>query len=203
MKNNSIIGSQSSIKKLGLNENLTTLTHDGNFEEGAECEICFLLKEDNRILTPCGHSFCFTDIQKLPQPICPKCRKSFNVPQDGVSYMKDYYKNSHVERLLKSNTPIEISTNPEENSTKKCEECMKPAAVFCENCELYLCSSHEAIAHRLNSMKKHKRIQPSQRVDPIICDQHKKEIDIYCKQCDQLICSSNSFFHLLILLIEY
>lgn len=63
-------------------------------EEFLTCFICFEIYKDPKTL-PCLHSFCKDCIINLSQGTdgkysypCPICRESFQVPKDGVDYLK-------------------------------------------------------------------------------------------------------------------
>ena len=57
-------------------------THDFNEKEILECSICFDVIDDdkNKVITPCGHHFCFTcmakTFEKQEKGNCPMCRKN-------------------------------------------------------------------------------------------------------------------------------
>ncbi|XP_070578090.1 E3 ubiquitin-protein ligase TRIM56-like [Ptychodera flava] len=160
------------------------------------CGICSERYKNAKIL-PCLHSFCEPCLGKLAEKsgviTCPICRRSHELPDDGVS---------GIENNVFLNDLVQVLDSEEnDQGSRKCEGCRQGDQVQqCIECSLALCNNcvttHQQIpltrSHRLMSLveyQKAKSVDPVSVRPPVHCTNHSNyEIEFYCDTCDKAIC---------------
>ena len=186
-------------------------------ERSDECSICQLHFNDARILN-CGHEFCLLCIGKwiVNSPVsrassgidCPVCRQVTNspskdtVPASWANFLPKSERRIMTEGKNGQATKLEgvtLSCNPCETDSKTVQ-----AAVFCTDCQEYLCSDCLSSHKKLKITKGHTMIEIGRGAEVctevlelkqlLHCDQHQdKQYDIYCHDHEELVCTTCAF----------
>ena len=165
------------------------------------CPVCLEQFTDPRTL-PCLHSFCTGCLEKLHQEdgsrsiSCPTCRTPTDLPQQGIAaFPKAFYLNNFIEvqNLLKKASGKQKVV---------CDNCgpSEEAAVYCQECDKFICSFCNDAHKRWTSFSMHKVMSISEvsskatqmvstKPTPVMnCPTHDKQLDLYCVTCEQPIC---------------
>ncbi|XP_073713318.1 E3 ubiquitin-protein ligase TRIM16-like [Misgurnus anguillicaudatus] len=159
------------------------------------CSICLDLLKDP-VTIPCGHSYCMScitncwnqDDQKRNYS-CPQCRQTFNT-------RPDLNKNVVITEMVKmlKNTKLQAA-RPDHSYAEagdvKCDVCTErkhKAVKSCLVCLNSYCQTHFERHEELQSGKRHKVIDVTERLQQMICPQHEKLLEIYCKTDQLCIC---------------
>ena len=69
-----------------------------------------------------------------------------------------------------------------------CENnCGRCASLFCEKCEIQICTVCDALIHGNNSaLKRHPRVHLVDKLQ--ICEQHREAMRLFCSECTTLVC---------------
>ncbi|KAL3892157.1 hypothetical protein ACJMK2_004391 [Sinanodonta woodiana] len=156
-----------------------------------ECSICMDDFKSPKLIS-CHHSFCHKCLEDYVRANlrngrfdCPLCRKSVELPKEGVSgFQANFY----------------IDADNELKSEKmSCDLCGPKTVAFsrCLDCEENLCPSC-CHGHEKSKATKHHKISDLGTLDPemkgkirqrIFCDEHPdEEIKLVCQTCNVLIC---------------
>ena len=167
------------------------------------CPICCEVFDIPKSL-PCLHAFCLKCLQGYfkeksagDEVLCPMCRKSFQIPSDGLGCLQHHF---FIQQLLDvqkafSDEFVEVlcevcSEESEEDSDK-----IPTATVYCVDCSQKLCEQcsrpHRRMkggAHQLKPLGAEVE-QEVIKLRGSSCDKHKdKQVELYCHDCDQNIC---------------
>ncbi|CAL8235127.1 unnamed protein product [Arctogadus glacialis] len=154
-------------------------------EENFSCSIC-LDVFSSPVSTPCGHNFCRTCITKYwdeqVKYKCPVCNELFNTRPDLrvntlLSEMVDRFGTSV---LLKEQPCVE----PAEVPCDVCTGTQLMAVKSCLVCLISYCQTHLEPHQRVAGLKKHRLVEPMDRLEDRMCKKHDRLLELFC-QTDQ------------------
>ncbi|CAL8284253.1 unnamed protein product [Arctogadus glacialis] len=143
-------------------------------EENFSCSIC-LDVFSNPVSTACGHNFCRTCITKFwdeqVQYKCPVCNKLFNT-------RPDLQVNTFVSELADQiRTTVRVKEQPcVEPAEVPCDVCtgtQLKAVKSCLVCLISYCQTHLEPHHRVAGLKKHRLVEPMDRLEDLMLTDHK------------------------------
>ncbi|CAL8312422.1 unnamed protein product [Boreogadus saida] len=158
-------------------------------EENFSCSIC-LDVFSSPVSTPCGHNFCRTCITKFwdeqVKYKCPVCNELFNTRPDlRVNIL-------FSEMVDRFGTSLRVKEQP----------CVKPAEVPCDVCTgtqlkavksclmclISYCQTHLEPHHRVAGLKKHRLVEPMDRLDDRMCKKHDRLLELFCQTEQLCVC---------------
>ncbi|XP_059896973.1 E3 ubiquitin-protein ligase TRIM39-like isoform X1 [Gadus macrocephalus] len=158
-------------------------------EENFTCSIC-LDVFSSPVSTPCGHNFCRTCITKFwdgqVKYKCPVCNKLFNTRPDLrvnilISEMVDRFGTSlRVKEQLcvePGEVPCDVCTGTQLKAVKSCLMCLTS-----------YCQTHLEPHHRVAGLKKHRLVEPMDRLDDRMCKKHDRLLELFCQTEQVCVC---------------
>ncbi|XP_056437259.1 E3 ubiquitin-protein ligase TRIM39-like [Gadus chalcogrammus] len=158
-------------------------------EENFSCSIC-LDVFSSPVSTPCGHNFCRTCITKFwdeqVKYKCPVCNELFNTRPDLrvnilISEMVDRFGTSlRVKEqpcVEPAEVPCDVCTGTQLKAVKSCLMCLTS-----------YCQSHLEPHHRVAGLKKHRLVEPMDRLDDRMCKKHDRLLELFCKTEQVCVC---------------
>ncbi|XP_056443438.1 E3 ubiquitin-protein ligase TRIM39-like [Gadus chalcogrammus] len=158
-------------------------------EENFSCPIC-LDVFSSPVSTPCGHNFCRTCITKFwdeqVKYKCPVCNKIFDIRPD-----------------LQVNTLLsELATPFRKSLQAKKQRCVEPGEVPCDVCIgtqlkavksclvcfTSYCQTHLEPHQRVAGLKKHRLVEPMDRLEDRMCKKHDRLLELFCKTEQVFVC---------------
>ncbi|CAL8377072.1 unnamed protein product [Gadus morhua 'NCC'] len=160
-------------------------------EENFSCSIC-LDMFSSPVSTPCGHNFCRTCITKFwdeqVRYKCPVCNEHFHTRPDlRVNTLLS-------ELAAQFRTNVEVKEQPcVESSEVPCDVCtgtQLKAVKSCLVCLVSYCQTHLEPHQRVTVLKKHRLVEPMDRLEDRMCKKHDRLLELFCKTEQVCVCQS-------------
>ncbi|XP_059904995.1 tripartite motif-containing protein 16-like isoform X1 [Gadus macrocephalus] len=156
-------------------------------EENFSCPIC-LDVFNSPVTTPCGHNFCRTCITKFwdekVRYKCPVCNELFRTRPDLrvnilLVEMVDRFGVRVKEQpcVEPGEVPCDLCTGTQLKALKSCIVC------FTSYCQTHL-EPHQRVA----GLKKHRLVQPMDRLEDRMCKKHNQLLELFCKTEQECVC---------------
>ncbi|CAL8377131.1 unnamed protein product [Boreogadus saida] len=160
-------------------------------EENFSCSIC-LDVFSSPVSTPCGHNFCRTCITKFwdekVEYKCPICNKIF-------ATRPDLQVNTLLSELAAQlRTTVRVKEQPcVEPGEVPCDVCtgtQLKAMKSCLVCFVSYCQTHLEPHQRFAVLKKHRLVEPMDRLEDRMCKEHDRLLELFCKTEQVCVCKS-------------
>ncbi|XP_030210429.1 nuclear factor 7, brain-like [Gadus morhua] len=158
-------------------------------EENFSCSIC-LDVFNSPVSTPCGHNFCRTCITKYwdgqVKYKCPVCNELFNTRPDlRVNTLLS-------EMVDRFGTSVRVKEQPcVEPAEVLCDFCtgtQKQAVKSCLVCFTSYCQTHLEPHQRVTVLKKHRLVEPMDRLEDRMCTKHDRLLELFCQTKQVCVC---------------
>ncbi|PIO72720.1 b-box zinc finger [Teladorsagia circumcincta] len=121
-----------------------------------------------------------------------------NAPSNmAIQNVISRYLSQHPHLAAKEAKPSTTAESEKEPNCQLCEENVRPAAVFCEQCDIFYCTPCQLALHpQRGPLAKHtlsnasqRRSTPTRTIKDVRCSQHKGEtLSMFCHVCKTAVC---------------
>ncbi|XP_050991934.1 E3 ubiquitin-protein ligase TRIM16-like [Labeo rohita] len=166
---------------------------EANFSQDQfSCSVCLDVLKDP-VTIPCGHSYCMhciTDWWKQKRVYrCPQCRHTFT---SRPALCKNVIIAEMVEKLKTTNIqtfrPAHSYSEPGDVECDVCTGRKYKAVKSCVECLNSYCRSHLEQHDNLFKDRRHNLMDPTRRLQEMICPKHNRQLEIYCRTDQKFIC---------------
>ncbi|KAI7792864.1 tripartite motif-containing protein 16-like [Triplophysa rosa] len=167
---------------------------EGNIpQDKFSCSVCLDLLKDP-VTIPCGHSYCMSCItnywnqdDQRRNYSCPQCRQTFT---SRPALNKNVMFAEMVEELKTRLQTVsdQCYAGPEDVKCDVCTERKYKAVKSCLECLNSYCQNHLQQHEQFFHVNKHNLMDPTRRLNDMICTKHRKHLEIYCRTDQECIC---------------
>ncbi|KAL6490942.1 hypothetical protein MHYP_G00012870 [Metynnis hypsauchen] len=148
------------------------------------CSICLDVFTDP-VTTPCGHNFCMKCIRTCwgdsEQCHCPFCKEKFTKrPELKV--------NTAFREVVDHFKKKSGCLNKPEVLCDACIGAKQKALKSCLDCGLTFCKSHLEPHDHIPKLKKHRLINPVEKLQDYICQRHERPLELFCRDDQNYVC---------------
>ncbi|CAL8308639.1 unnamed protein product [Merluccius merluccius] len=168
-------------------------------EDNFSCSIC-LEVFNSPVTTPCGHNFCRTCITKFwddqVQYKCPVCNELFHTRPDlrvntllseMAAQIKPSVRVKEQPSVEPADVPCDVCTGTQLKAVKSCLVCLTS-----------YCHTHLEQHETFTRMKKHRLVEPMDRLEDRMCKKHERLLELFCQTdqvCVCLVCMTDHKSH--------
>ncbi|XP_059905025.1 zinc finger protein RFP-like [Gadus macrocephalus] len=178
-------------------------------EDNLLCSICLDVFR-NPVSTRCGHNFCRTCITKFwdkkQNYNCPTCNHLFQTRPDlQVNTLLS-------EMAAQCRTSVQVKVQPcVEPGEVPCDVCtgtQLKAVKSCLVCLISYCQTHLEPHQRVAGLKKHRLVEPTDRLEDRMCKKHNQLLELFCMNDQVCVCqicteTDHRFHHAVPLKVEH
>ncbi|XP_030211477.1 E3 ubiquitin-protein ligase TRIM39-like [Gadus morhua] len=158
-------------------------------EENFSCSIC-LDVFNSPVSTPCGHNFCRTCITKYwDEQVkfkCPLCNMAFNTRPD----LRINILLSELAAQFRTSIRVkdQLCVKPGEVPCDVCTGSQLKAVKSCLLCLISYCQTHLEPHQRVAGLKKHRLVEPMDRLEDRMCKKHDRLLELFCQTEQVCVC---------------
>ncbi|CAL8236503.1 unnamed protein product [Arctogadus glacialis] len=158
-------------------------------EENFSCSIC-LDVFSSPVSTPCGHNFCRTCVTKFwddqVRYNCPVCNELFQTRpflrvntllSELAAQFRTSVRVKEKPRVEPGEVPCDVCTGTQLKAVKSCLVCL-----------ISFCQTHLEPHQRVEVLKKHRLVEPMDRLEDRMCKKHERLLELYCQTEQVFVC---------------